>query len=167
MSSPSPAAVAPASVRRPPSGPGAVGAPVDFGALSPFGCLTPPVLLGRCVGHMEAGPESGFWCLPLAPGGRDAGLAMNTFHGACYVVSPCEFLRFRSWAAVLLGARTPSHTRPVSQALHRAKGLSATALGLFGVDAGPSPCTSAGATPGSRARVSARVCRGWVAQAGL
>ena len=34
--------------------------------------LSPPDLLGCCAGHVEASPEPGSWCLPLAP--AEAGL---------------------------------------------------------------------------------------------
>ena len=52
---------------------------------------------------------------------------------------------------------TRSRTGLVSRAVRLAAGL----------DAGSSPCTSAGATPRSRERAHVRMCRGWVGRAGL
>ena len=131
--------------------------------------VAPPVLLGGCAGHVEAGRELGSLCLPLAPAALWARSALYPFEapqgGRPWRVPPASVLgcvRCGGWRVW-----TRSLTRPVSRTACLSTGDSAGALGLFRVDADTSPCGSEDATPRSRACVRARALLGRVGRAGL
>ena len=133
------------------------------------------------------------WCLPHAgrlrgaPGGRPrtglivpaagpcqamgAGLALRHTHsGPRDGVVPGGSLRLRSLAAcatVVWRVWTRSLMRLVSRTVRLSTGDSASAPGLFRVDAGTSPFGSEDNTPGSRACMLVRALLAQVGQAGL
>ena len=138
--------------------------------VSPPRRLAPLALWGGCAGHVEAGREPGSFCLPLAPAKAGALGSLRVVHVRC----PEMGLSLAGPSGVGLGllalrwlACVDPVARPVSRTVCRWTGDSASAPGLFRVDAEKSPFGSKDAMPGSRARVCVLVLPGWVGQAGL
>ena len=158
----------PALVRRASSCPVALGAPVGF---TDPGAVTPG-FTGRLTGARGGRPRTRLFVPAAGPcRSRGAGLAPRR---ACWgppdAFLPGRFLRLRSWAAcsaVVWRVWTRSLTRPVYRTVRLSTGDSASAPGLFRVDADSPPFESEDATPGFRTCVLVRALLGRVGRAGL
>ena len=130
---------------------------------------SPGLRVRGCAEHVEAGRELGSWCPPARP--WEPRLAPRLCpSGPRIGVAPRGSLWRRSsaaCAAVVLHVWTRSTTRPVSRTVRLAARCSASALGMFRVDANTSRYGLEGATLGSRSHLRVRVCPGRVARAGF
>ena len=165
----------PALVRRSSSSPVALGAPVGFPVTvvpSPTPGAVAPGFTGWLRGARGGRPRTGLIVPAAGPcRGKGAGRApRRTRSGPRDGVVPGGSLWLRSWAAcaaVVWLVWTRSLTRPVSRTVRLATGDSASAPGLFRVDADTAPFGSEDATPGSRACVRVHALLGRVGRAGL